>query len=155
MNKTICGLDCSQCSFSANCAGCAATNGSPFGGKCVLASCCAGNGRAACAECGAEDCGTKKALIDEFNALGIDGMPRVTELYALSAVIVNLEYPLPGGLRAKFWDDRDVLLGNQLPQGDSGRFFGVVTDGEYLMVSEYGENGADPEIILFRKRKAE
>ena len=151
---TICGLDCEQCAFGANCAGCAATGGKPFGGECVLALCCTQNGYAGCAECTADGCSAKKRLADEFNALGIDGMPQVTELYALSASIVNLEFTLPGGQRTKFWNDNDVLLGTRLPK-DGGRYFGLAANGAYLMVCEYGENGSDPELICFVKRTAE
>ncbi len=37
----------------------------------------------------------KRQLIDEINALHIDGMPRVETLNALVGRFVNLEYPLP------------------------------------------------------------
>lgn len=31
MSETICGIDCSGCSFKENCGGCSATSGHPFG----------------------------------------------------------------------------------------------------------------------------
>ena len=37
---SICGLDCSKCGLKESCGGCAATNGHPFGGSCVIAVCC-------------------------------------------------------------------------------------------------------------------
>ena len=38
--KTFCGADCGQCGLKDECAGCAPTNGRPFGGACIVAECC-------------------------------------------------------------------------------------------------------------------
>lgn len=138
MKKSLCGIDCGQCPMKDECNGCAETNGSPFGGRCILAAC-------------DDRCGLKKKLIDCFNALGIKDMPEVTELYALVGSYVNLEYTLPGGKKITFWKDKDVYLGNQLEKVGSDRCYGLTTDGEYLLVCEYGENGSDPEIVDYRR----
>ena len=47
----------------------------------------------------------KKILIDEFNALHIEGLPKVEKLNALVGSYVNLEYRLPNGQKVKFLDD--------------------------------------------------
>lgn len=90
--------------------------------------------------------------MEECNALGIEDMPRVTELYPLNGSFINLEYPLPSGQRVKFWKDNNIYLGTQLLKNNSDRCYGITADEENLLVCEYGENGADPQIIAFKKR---
>ncbi len=95
----------------------------------------------------------KKQLIDEINALGIEGMPKLETLNALVGAYVNLEYPLPGGMRAKFLSDGTTYLGNQLEseEGD-GRCFGVLANRDFILICTYGEGGAEPELVLYKKR---
>ena len=95
----------------------------------------------------------KKSLIDELNALHIAGMPKVEKLNALVGSYVNLAYPLPSGNGVPFLKDDATYLGNQLESmlGD-GRCFGVLGNREFLLVASYGENGADPELIVYKKR---
>ena len=93
----------------------------------------------------------KKQLVEEINALNIKGMPKVEKLNALVGNYVNLAYFLPSGMTAKFLDDNATYFGNQLEAGD-GRFFGVLGNADFLMVSTYGIKGADPELILYKKR---
>ena len=93
----------------------------------------------------------KAQLIDELNALNIKGMPKVEKLNALVGAYVNLAYPMPDGSRVKFLDDNATYLGNQL-EGTDGRCFGVLANADSLLVSTYGENGSDPELILYKKR---
>ena len=56
----------------------------------------------------------KEQLIDEINALHIEGMPRLERLNALVGKYVNLEYRLPNGMNVRFLDDEKTYLGNQL-----------------------------------------
>jgi len=93
----------------------------------------------------------KAQLIDELNALNIKGMPEVEKLNALVGAYVNLAYPMPDGSSVKFLDDNATYLGNQL-EGTDGRCFGVLANADFLLVSTYGENGSDPELILYKKR---
>ena len=58
---------------------------------------------------------------------------------------------LPGGQSVKFRDDRNIYLGTQLPKG-SGRYYGLTADDAYLLVCEYGENGAEPRVVVFKRR---
>ena len=95
----------------------------------------------------------KQQLIAEINALQIPGMPRLERLNALVGSYVNLEYPLPGGQTAKFLDDRTTYLGNQLESGlGDGRCFGVLANVDLILICTYGKDGADPELLLYKKR---
>jgi len=93
----------------------------------------------------------KKQLINEFNGLNIKGMPKVEKLNALVGNYVNIGYPLPSGVTVKFLDNGTTYLGNQL-EGENGRCFGVIGNADFLLVSTYGKDGADPELILYKKR---
>lgn len=141
--QSICGIDCAACPFQDGCGGCLETGGRPFGGACVTAECCR-RGETALAR-------LKAALIAELQALDIPEMEEVTDLNALRGAFINLEYTLPGGQAVKLWDDSRIYLGNQLHKGGSDRCYGIAADERYLMVSEYGENGADAEIVVFKR----
>ena len=95
----------------------------------------------------------KQKLIGEINDLHIEGMPKVDKLNALVGRYVNLEYPLPSGISAKFLDDGTTYLGNQLECEFGGdRCFGVLAGMDFILVSTYGRDGADPELVLYKKR---
>ena len=95
----------------------------------------------------------KKRLIEEINALGIEGMPGVEKLNALVGSFVNLEYPLPSGIKAKFLDDGTTYLGCQLESElDEGRCFGVLACPDFILISSYASGGSDPELLLYKKR---
>ena len=95
----------------------------------------------------------KKQLIDEINALQIEGMPKIEKLNALVGRFVNLEYRLPNGMNVKFLDDQTTYLGNQVECEFGGdRCFGVLANMDFILVSTYGEDGADPELVLYKKR---
>ena len=95
----------------------------------------------------------KQQLIDEINALHIDGMPKVEKLNALVGEFVNLEYQLPSGMTARFLDNRKTYLGNQLEsEFGAERCFGVLADMGFILICTYGAEGADPELVLYKKR---
>ena len=95
----------------------------------------------------------KNQIINEFNALNIEGMPKVTELNALIGSFVNLEYPLPNGKTVKLLDDNATYLGNQLECEFGGdKCFGIIANMDFLLVCTYEENGENPELILYKKR---
>lgn len=95
----------------------------------------------------------KAQLIDEINALGIEGMPKVESLNALVGAYVNLEYPLPGGEKAKFLDDGTTYLGTQLECESGGdRCFGVLANMDFILICTYEAQGENPELLLFKKR---
>jgi transcriptional regulator with XRE-family HTH domain len=95
----------------------------------------------------------KKQLIDEINGLRIEGLPKVEKLNALVGSYVNLEYPLPSGMKAKFLNDRTTYLGNQLESEFGGeRCFGVLACMDFILICTYGKDGVDPELVLYKKR---
>lgn len=95
----------------------------------------------------------KRKLIGEINALNIEGMPKLESLNALVGEYVNLPYRLPSGSNVKFLNDETTYLGNQLESEFGGdRCFGVLANMEFIMVSTYGKDGADPELVLYKKR---
>ena len=146
MNNSICGADCAECMMKDTCEGCLETKGCPFGKQCFIAEYINVGGKEKYLE-------FKQQLISEFNELHIPGMPEVKELYALNGSFVNLEYTLPNGQTVKFLDDNSIYLGNQLEcELGEGRCFGIVSSMEFLMVCTYGENGAEPELVLYKRR---
>ena len=95
----------------------------------------------------------KKQLIREINDLHIEGMPEVTRLNALVGSYVNLAYRLPSGSAVKFLDDGTTYLGNQLESGLGGeRCFGVLANMDFILICTYRADGADPELVLYKKR---
>ena len=95
----------------------------------------------------------KQQLVGEINALHIEGMPRVDKLNALVGKYVNLEYRLPSGQHVRFLNDQTTYLGNQLQsEFDGDRCFGVLANMDFILVSTYGKDGADPELVLYKKR---
>ena len=95
----------------------------------------------------------KKQLIGEINALHIDGMPKLEKLNALVGGYVNLEYQLPNGKVVKFLDDGATYLGNQLESKlEKGRCFGIAANADFILVCTYEENGANPELVIYKKR---
>jgi len=95
----------------------------------------------------------KARLIGEINDLHIEGMPRVEKLNALVGRFVNLEYPLPGGGTARFLDDQTTYLGTQLESPFGGeRCFGVLACMDFILISTYEKDGANPELVLYKKR---
>ncbi len=95
----------------------------------------------------------KQKLIGEINDLHVEGLPKVEKLNALVGSYVNLEYRLPGGMKVKFLDDATTYLGNQLESElGGGRCFGVLANMDFILVCTYAEGGADPELVLYKKR---
>ena len=142
---TICGTDCGECGFKAGCKGCEETCGHPFGGNCIAAEYIKVGGKSAFEE-------FKRQIISEFNALDVEGMPEITELYCLCGSFVNLEYTMPGGEKVKLLDDKNIYLGTQADCVFVDRCFGLVAGMDFLLVCEYGEGGTNPEIIIFKRR---
>ena len=88
---------------------------------------------------------------DEINELKIEGLT-VNDLYLFNGRYVNLEYPLENGTGVKFLNDEDIYLGNQIEKEHSERCYGVVSNEHFILVAEYGCNGADPDIVLYKRR---
>jgi len=93
----------------------------------------------------------KSTLIEEFNSLGIERL-KLTDLNLLDGSYINLEYTLPNGQKVKLLEDDKVYLGNQVEIKGKERYYGVAADENYLLVCEYGCNGSDPEIVVYKRR---
>ena len=95
----------------------------------------------------------KQQLIEEINALHIEGMPKVEKLNALVGRFVNLPYRLPNGEEVRFLNDETTYLGNQLECAFGGdRCFGVLANMDFILVCTYEAEGANPELVLYKKR---
>ena len=80
-------------------------------------------------------------------------MPRLDRLNALVGSFVNLPYRLPNGDEVKFLDDQVTYLGNQLECEFGGdRCFGVLANMDFILVCTYGQDGSDPELVMYKKR---
>jgi len=93
----------------------------------------------------------KTAFIEEFNALGIEGL-HLTDLNLLKGSYINLEYTLPNGQKVRLLEDDRMYLGNQVEIEGKERCYGVAADENYMLVCEYGCNGSDPEIVVYKRR---
>ncbi len=143
--KTFCGMDCcSGCPREEDCGGCDKTKGHPFGGTCIAADIITHKGHDAYVQ-------LKTALIAEFNALNIKDL-HIDELHLLNGFFVNLKYPLANGQSVRLLEDSRVYFGNQIEIPGQDRCYGIIADTQFLLVCEYGCNGSNPEIILFKKR---
>ncbi len=147
MKKSLCGANCAECPAAETCKGCAETNGCPFEKQCFIAKYILVGGTDAYKK-------FKQKLINEINALNIDGMQKVTELYPLAGNYVNLEYPVPGG-KVKFLCDDETYLGTQVENTldeNKETCYGVIARENFLLVCRYGQNAVDPELIIYKSR---
>lgn len=148
MKKTLCGANCGECPSEKECKGCVETNGCPYGKQCFIAKYVLTGGFD-------NYVAFKKRLIEEINALNVEGMQPVTELYPLVGSFVNLEYPLPNGESVKFLKDDETYLGAQVKNlfDDDGKTcYGVIARENFILVCQYGENGVNPELVVFVRR---
>ena len=149
--ESICGVDCNECGYGKNnnCKGCKNTDGCPFGRQCFVAKYILTGGK--------ENYELfKKQLIDEINDLNISGMPKIKDLNPLIGSFVNLSYPIPNGDDIQLLNDKEIYLGTQVENefNDDSiiRCFGIVANMNFIIVSEYGANGDNPELIVYKKR---
>ena len=148
--ETVCGAKCDECKLYKNskCRGCKITNSCPFGKKCWIAK---------YIEVGGSDNFDilKKQLINELNELNIPGMPKITDLYPLLGKFINIEYQLSNN-KIKLLQDDIAYLGNQVECEFSDlamkKYFGLVANMDFIMISEFNENGTNPELIIYKKR---
>lgn len=91
----------------------------------------------------------KKVLIEEVNALGIPEL-QVSNLYVLEGSFVNQAYNIEGN-EVKLIDDNATYWGNQV-QKSNGRCYGIACSEKYILVSEYGNDGSDAELVMLKKR---
>ena len=94
----------------------------------------------------------KHQLIEEINALRIKDMPEIKNLFVMQGSMINIEYDINGN-SVKFLNDNATYWATQVEKQDgSGRCFGVACDEHFLFVCEYGKDGIDAEVVVFRRR---
>lgn len=94
----------------------------------------------------------KQKFIDEVNALNIPDMPVIDNLFVLQGSFINLEYKMNGNTFS-ILDKEKSYWGNQVEKLNSdGRCYGIACDENYILVSEYGKDGADAEIVVLKRR---
>lgn len=151
MCTSLCGAQCESCDFKKTkaCLGCQETCGKPFGKQCFIYKYISVGDTAGYNA-------LKKHLIYEINSLNIPGMPKINELFALNGAFVNTAYPMPSGENVKLLDDKQIYLGTQVEcefnDESMKTCFGIAAGLDFILISEYGEQGADPEIVLFKRR---
>ena len=91
----------------------------------------------------------KKVFIDEVNALGIPDL-HITNLYVLQGSFINQSYNVNGN-EVKFLDDNATYWGNQVIKDDN-RCYGIACCERFILVCEYGKDGADAELVMLKKR---
>lgn len=92
---------------------------------------------------------TKEALIRIINALPLADLTPIDTLYELRGDFINLPLVLPSGQTVRFWKDDALYWGAESCRKNSDRCYGFASDGKCLLVCEYGENGADPELAFY------
>ena len=92
----------------------------------------------------------KLKLIEEINALGIKDMPRIDNLFVMQGSFVNMSYHVNGN-QVKLLDDNASYWGTQIEKSD-GRCYGIACDEHYILVSEYGKDGTDAELVILKRR---
>lgn len=98
------------------------------------------------------DAPIKQQFIDEVNALGIAGLPKIDNLFILQGSFINMEYSIHGN-SVKLLDDNQVYWGTQVEKLDApGRCLGIACDEHYILVCEYGKDGTDGEIVMLKRR---
>lgn len=141
---SICGLDCCKdCPRLQECGGCEKCQGRPFGKPCLASEWIQTKGMDAYLA-------LKKELVAEVNGLGIPDL-HIEDLYLLLGSYVNLAYPLPSG-EVKLLDDNTIYLGCQVEKEGDERCYGVIADEGFLLVAEYGCQGKDPVLLLYKQR---
>ncbi len=89
--------------------------------------------------------------IAAFHALGIPELMEVAELHALPGGYINLLCKLPNGEMAKVLDDDRTYYGAEVCKRGSDRCYGLAVDETQLLVYEYGAEGADAELVVWKR----
>lgn len=101
----------------------------------------------------------KKVFIEEVNALGIPGL-HIDNLYVLQGSFINQPYNINGN-EVKLLDDNATYWGNQIVntrpfrEGKGGSCYGIACCEKFILVSEYGKDGSDAEIVMLKRRNNE
>lgn len=95
----------------------------------------------------------KAGLIEEINALNVDGLPQVEALHMRVGSALNFEHRLPSGEMVQFLDDSATYLCAELPcVFDESTHFFVIANADFISFYTRGEDDATPELLLYKKR---
>ena len=56
------------------------------------------------------------------------------------------------GIACILRDRLTISSDDKVEQADSDRCYGIVANEDFILVCEYGCNGSDPEIVLYKRR---
>ena len=77
------------------------------------------------------------------------GRTKITAKYELPFLFCRLKR----SPKVKLLDDNVTYLGNQLESEFGGdRCFGILANMDFIMVCTYEAEGANPELVLYKKR---
>lgn len=94
----------------------------------------------------------KQQMIEEINALAIKDMPVIDNLFVLQGSFVNMEYHINGNA-VYLLDNEESYWGTQVEKLNAeGRCFGIACNEKFILVSEYGQDGADAELVMLKRR---
>lgn len=93
----------------------------------------------------------KEYLLSEIQKLGIQEFDKLHSLNILDGSYLNLEIELPNGIKAKLLDDNKKYYANQIDMENSDKCYGVAADEHFIVVYQYGCNGADAELIQMKR----
>lgn len=91
----------------------------------------------------------KKIYIKEVNALGISDL-HIDNLFILQGSYINQVYQINGN-NTKLLDDNEIYWCNQVKKSEE-KCYGIACNEKFILVSEYGINGANAEIVILKKR---
>lgn len=134
---------CEKCSRFKECGWCESCNGHPLKGYCFFYKLIKEKGYDGYLI-------LKKELIEKINNLKIEHL-HIDDLNLLLGNYINLEYTLENGSKIKLLNDNDIYLGNQVELPNDEKCYGIATNSKIIVISKYGCNGSNPELILYRK----
>ena len=94
----------------------------------------------------------KQIFIDEVNALNIPDMPVIDNLFVLQGSFINLEYKMNGNTFSILDKDKSYWGTQVEKQNSDGRCYGIACDEKYILISEYGKEGSDAEVVMLKRR---
>lgn len=97
----------------------------------------------------------QKQLVQAFRALEIPELKTLESLSELPGHFINLDYTLPNGRTVRFLEDDKTYLGSQIHKENSDRCYGLISDGSFLFVCEYGCGGSDAAVVFFQRLAGE
>lgn len=91
----------------------------------------------------------KKIFIAEVNALGLPEL-HIDNLYVLQGSFINQAYDINGNT-VKLLDDTATYWGHQIQKSDD-RCYGIACNEKFILVSEYGKDGSNAELVMLKRR---